>query len=258
MRRSAFTLIELLAVVAIMSMLVVMLLPALQSARAQAQGVACRSNVRQLVIANMQYASDYGGRYCPGAARFVTNLDRWHGRRDHPSAAFDGRRGPLVPYLGTDGAIRRCPTLDTAELSDHGFERAAGGYGYNNAYLGVISETGRDSRRMITNDESGAASSHVARPAETLMFADTAFAGSGIFEYSFAEPRYHLLYPEFRADPSIHFRHAQVASSGWADGHVDARTRTFTWFSGMYAMDPAGYDIGWFGTADDNRLFDLD
>ncbi len=79
---------------------------------------------------------------------------------------------------------------------------------------------------------------------------------SGLIEYSFAEPRFH---PQFgsRADPSIHFRHHKNANVAWCDGHVSPQTRTFTWSSGVYEGDPDRCDIGWFGQADDNSLFDL-
>ena len=84
-----------------------------------------------------------------------------------------------------------------------------------------------------------------------------AFAADGLIEYSFAESRFHPRYPGFRGVPSIHFRHNGRANVGWCDGHVDARPMTFTDWNHLYRTDPARYGIGWFGAADDNRLFDL-
>ena len=89
------------------------------------------------------------------------------------------------------------------------------------------------------------------------MFADCAFAASGLIEYSFAEPRFHPGFPGSRADPSIHFRHRSLTNVGWCDGHVDSRIRAFTWSSGLYSGDPKRLHIGWFGDSDDNRFFEV-
>lgn len=65
MRRHGFTLVELLVVVSIIALLIAMLLPALNKARATAQSVVCLSSLRQMVVGEMMYAQDHQGRLTP-------------------------------------------------------------------------------------------------------------------------------------------------------------------------------------------------
>jgi prepilin-type N-terminal cleavage/methylation domain-containing protein/prepilin-type processing-associated H-X9-DG protein len=54
-RRNAFTLVELLVVIAIIALLIAVLIPVLQTARENAKTVICNSNIKQLLLALTAY-----------------------------------------------------------------------------------------------------------------------------------------------------------------------------------------------------------
>jgi len=123
--RSAFTLIEVLAVIAIVGLLASLLMPALARAKGTARGLQCLNNTRQITLAWLMYAGDYDGMlpkngYVPKGGD--TNRLRWvQGYYNHNFGEFDlidhnALIGPaysqLAPYLPGRGEMRvyRCPS----------------------------------------------------------------------------------------------------------------------------------------------------
>ncbi|MGE5295039.1 MAG: type II secretion system protein [Solirubrobacterales bacterium] len=65
-KRGAFTLIELLMVIAVVAMLAAVLLPSLAAARHQAKDVACRANLKHWGLILAAYTNDNDGRFFRG------------------------------------------------------------------------------------------------------------------------------------------------------------------------------------------------
>lgn len=266
--RDAFTLVEVLVVISVLGLLLAVLMPALAGARSQAQGLVCRSNLRQLALAALGYATENDGYHVPGAEDMWDNAGRhrWHGTRKRLDEPFDPNSGPLVGYLA-DGRIRECPTgTPSARQNDWNtnFEHGGGGYGYNMAYVGSrLWDDGlhgpdafqRAYARTTSNQE-------ITGPGRTLLFADTAMAGANdsLIEYSFAEPPFAVFGGRVMTDlwmsPSIHFRHDGQANVAWADGHVGAEPMAPLDRENVYGADSAALGLGWFDPVD-NTPFDL-
>jgi prepilin-type processing-associated H-X9-DG protein len=272
-----FSLVEVMVVVSTVSVVVAVSIPALTTARSRAREIVCRSNLRQLVLVNLEYSNDHDGFCVPAASDLWVTLAlgqggyyRWHGKRDSGDEPFDPKKGPLAEYLA-DGQVKECPeellSPDDRESSS-AFEKGCGGYGYNMTYIGSrLWRSGittfaamKDAYAETTNVV------EVRRPAKTLMFADTAYYKQNqcLVEYSFAEPPYFVVngkpdisgkkvgYPE----PSIHFRHHGLANIGWADGHIEPKPIAKMALRRGYSAAAARMNIGWFEPVD-NMPFDL-
>jgi len=267
-KRKSFTLVELLVVISVIALLMAILMPALTAVRSGACSVVCKSNLRQLLMANIGYANENDDFYVPAASDMLENFGgyhRWHGVRDSKDEPFDPLRGPLVAYLA-DGKVKECPkrvNFVNGQQWDDNFEQGCGGYGYNMTYLG--SHLWQGGIKTMKDWEQAHAETtcmtEVARPSETLMFADTAFCQHGhLIEYSFAEPPFTVYngrpITSFYMLPSIHFRHRGRANIGCADGHVGSREMAEFDDENVYGVCSADMKLGWFEPID-NTLFDL-
>jgi prepilin-type N-terminal cleavage/methylation domain-containing protein len=108
--RQAFTLVELLVVVAVIGILAALLLPAVGMIRNQAHQVGCQANLRQLGMAQISYAMDsrglIAGKLSPDFRNNIISYVPISMIRNG-SQPVDQLRGigPLMMYLGLDEAV---------------------------------------------------------------------------------------------------------------------------------------------------------
>lgn len=176
--------------------------------------------------------------------------------------SFDPLKGPLSSSLA-DGEVKQCTEIVkfVQDGADNAFEASCGGYGYNSVGVGSrCYRYGYCAKAMRT----GMQGSEIFRPAETVMFTDTAlvqgYPNRYIIEYSFCEPPRFVfsdgaggIIEQGTPAPSIHFRHLGCANVIWCDGHADDQPFAFSTLEQEVLQQ---FRIGWFGP-DSNELFDL-
>src|SRR5690349_16196837 len=117
---NAFTLVELLVVIGVITVLIAILLPVLQVARDQARRTACASNLRQIYGAILVYGNEnrqmlpYPDDFNPRIAA-VAMLN---------SGMMDFTTGTLLPYVARDVGSRQAVFLCPSD----GPDRVAGDF----------------------------------------------------------------------------------------------------------------------------------
>jgi prepilin-type N-terminal cleavage/methylation domain-containing protein len=123
---AAFTLLEVLLVIAIIATLLALLLPSLSKAQLRAKRVKCLNNLKQIGVAFQTFAHDHGDRYpmqvstnASGTLEFVTAADRLSGSFFFAFRHFQAISNELVdPRLLICPADNRLPAPTFAALQN--------------------------------------------------------------------------------------------------------------------------------------------
>ena len=245
-RARAFSLVEMLVVVAIVAVLTAVLTPALSRARMQSRGVLCRGNLRQLVVAAGVYVQDHDGCY-PQAYDYILQDDQailraWDftAYKDHSTGAV--RIVPGMLWQGeTIEKVQQCPSFRNRGnwLSD-----PYTGYNYNTSYVGHGSgEVIRQPARVWD----------VIQPGQCALFGDGGYAEGA---NKFMRSPWPCEGDQFfgRSAGTQSYRHVGRTNVAYCDGHVVAVRERYT------ETDPAEQvniteDTGFLSP--DNRAYDL-
>ncbi len=175
-RPAGFTLAELLTVVAVVALLMGLLLPSVQSARAQARSVVCLSNLRQMSVAAQVYVEAGSGRY-PVAYWFdlrdpvrpvALNWD-YKTTIDWPAGGTVSIESGLLWGGQAADRIQQCPAFGgPSNAVAANTSEPHTGYNYNTSFIGHgQAETIPDPATAVS----------VRRPSACALFGDGEFRG---------------------------------------------------------------------------------
>ena len=230
--RKAFTLLELLMVIAIIGILAALLLPVLSTAKAYAHSTTCRNHLRQMGLALKMYADEHRSRY----PYYLGPPGHAYGDATYPGDRDDGTaRGcvywssKLFPYypLNWTNTAYHCPGYKGAKAgpSVDNPDRP-GSYAYNVHGSGTSWTAGPAGKAikhfglgpvMTWPDAPAVSEGQVKVPSEMLAVGDSQFGptegpdGADVL-YPFHPPRRTF-------DPA---RHGKKYNQLWCDGHVAA------------------------------------
>jgi len=208
---AAFSLIELLVIVAVIGILAGLLLPALSRTKESARQAICVNNLRQLGLAAQLYWDDHQGRtfrYRTGSdANGDTYWFGWIERGPEGQRKFDRTPGALWPYLGGRG-VELCPALDY-KMAEFKLKAVGAAYGYGyNIHLSTPS----------TQPAFKISDAHT--PALLAFLADAGQVNTFQPPASPDHPMLEEFYYISTNEPTTHFRHSGKADAVFADAHI--------------------------------------
>jgi prepilin-type processing-associated H-X9-DG protein/prepilin-type N-terminal cleavage/methylation domain-containing protein len=213
-RHSAFTLVEMLVVIVILSILLALIFPVATASKRAANNAVCVGNLKQIGIGLLTYATDHDGRLIPGACLNDAETYNWYHLLNQECMGGNPANKDIPTWL-------KCPskTLPTNPKLPIGYgwnfwsgtytdTLADGGFGYK-PNLGELGGFGYNSRLA-----------DVTRPSHTIIVGDSRDLEAPPQQWS-----HMFLYPPRGQYAAVRYRASRHNGKGnylMVDGHVEA------------------------------------
>ena len=243
MSRRAFTLVELLVAIAVIGLLAMLVVPAVERARESARTAACASNLRQLAAAALAYAGEHRGQFPWGMRTENGEMACWDFVVGADGKARPGLLWDHVPGAGA-GQVMQCPSFLGGNANWRGDPFT--GYNYNCSYVGKVEGDAGD--RMAP-----AFLAQIEDPARTALFGDGEYAG-GANKFMRAPVRDRAFDGSgngVREAGTQGFRHGGRTNVAFADGHVASLDKPYRKGGEGFVSDGCGF------ISPDNSLYSL-
>jgi len=205
--RKAFTLVELLVVIAIIALLMALLMPALERAREQGKRIVCLNNLKQLTLAWNLYIDDNDGKIVRGDAEEYNYPNRpWH-QNEVAWVLKDWPRGTKTDaemiQAVKDGALFQY----TRNIDLYKCPNALFGEWRTYAVVDSMNSAPLDGGTMLKHR------TEILKPAYRAVFLDdSAATGMGAWSVHYTKPQW------WDEPPN---RHGDGATWSFADGHSE-------------------------------------
>jgi prepilin-type processing-associated H-X9-DG protein/prepilin-type N-terminal cleavage/methylation domain-containing protein len=233
----AFTLVELLVVLAIIAILAALLLAAVSQAKARAQRIQCANNVRQLGIGLQAFVTDnrayplcinpdYPGSYPEHMTVWMTSLQE-------TELSVPGNSTNRIRFSKWSGeGVWKCPAAN--KPSDFPSWKGYLSYGYNSYGMSVKNDTnslGLGGHHVWSDSHVPAppvSESEVVSPTEMIAIGDNFYGRNGIIDDGgFNIGRANNLQKDSESTKRSQARHQGKANVVFCDGHVESPTLQF-------------------------------